>query len=50
MPNKREATSDAQLSDDMSHVGELPQGMDFLETNAHLVMGESQGYDICLLR
>ncbi|MBU3948027.1 MAG: hypothetical protein KJ826_07390 [Proteobacteria bacterium] len=49
MTKERKATSDVQLSDDMSHVGELPRGLDFLETKAHLVMGESQGYDLCLL-
>ncbi|MFH2044657.1 MAG: hypothetical protein ABIK92_05885 [Pseudomonadota bacterium] len=50
MAEKREATSDVQLSEDLSHVAELPkdQGSDFMELNGVLVMGESEGYDIAL--
>ena len=47
MTKERKATSDVQLSEDLSHVDQLPKGGDFFETNAFFVQGESEGYDIC---
>lgn len=49
MKTKRKARSDVQLSEDMSHVAELPPGKDFMECNGTLFMGEAQGYDMCLV-
>lgn len=50
MTIKRDARSDVELSEDLSHVEELPrdQGSDFMELNGVLVLGESQGCDIVL--
>lgn len=49
MTKEREAKSDVELSEEMSHAGELRPGGDFHEVHAQLFMGESQGYDICLV-
>ncbi|MBU3948016.1 MAG: hypothetical protein KJ826_07335 [Proteobacteria bacterium] len=44
MTKEREAASDVQLSEDLSHVTELPQGKDFCEWIGGPVMGESDGH------
>lgn len=46
MTREREAQSDVQLSEERSHVAELPPGRDFFEFNGGLVMGESRGMDL----
>ena len=48
MPTERKARSDIQLSEDLSHLDQLPQGSDFFELNGVFVQGESQGYDFYL--
>lgn len=45
----REATSDVQLWEDLSHVDELEGGEDFMEDFAQLIMAESEGIDFCLV-
>ncbi|MBU3950130.1 MAG: hypothetical protein KJ882_08315 [Proteobacteria bacterium] len=49
MQTEREAKSDVQLFEDMTHLDKLPAGDDFMEDFANLILGESEGYDFCLV-
>lgn len=46
---RTKATSDVQLWEDLNHDGDMPRGEDFMEDFAHLIIAESEGYDICLV-
>ncbi|MFH2046239.1 MAG: hypothetical protein ABIK92_13945 [Pseudomonadota bacterium] len=45
---QREAMSDVQLSEDLNHDVDMPQG-DYMEDFAQLVIAESEDYDLCFI-
>ncbi|MFH2047392.1 MAG: hypothetical protein ABIK92_19870 [Pseudomonadota bacterium] len=49
MNKNRKAVSDVQLSEEMPKIDQLPKGSDYFDFTGMMVMGESQGNELCLV-
>ncbi|WP_435547632.1 hypothetical protein [Desulfobacterium sp. N47] len=49
MNKHKKAVSDVQLYEEMPKIEQLPKGADYFDFTGMMVMGESQGNDLCLV-